>query len=245
MERFNQMKHLIAALLFALTSATLCAQQTPPANPAVVPAHRLSLNWWRIRLAEKEAQAKTQHDTVLIGDSITHNWDVVAPDLQTHYFGKPLNLGFSGDRTQEVLWRINRIDWTVVAPKRIMLMIGTNNTGHNINAKPEDTFAGIQAIVATLQEKCPQATITVLSIFPRGTDKNDPKRRINDRINEYIPTLANGSTIRHMDISACYLAEDGHTLRRDLLPDLLHPNKEGHRLWGEAVGKAFMGTAAE
>ncbi|MBR4945561.1 MAG: acetylglucosamine-6-sulfatase [Kiritimatiellae bacterium] len=240
------MKRLLSTLLLlTLTTTALFAQQTPPTNPAIVPAHRLGLNWWKVRLAEKEAQAKQQHDTVLIGDSITHNWDVVAPDLQTHYFGKPLNLGFSGDRTQEVLWRINRIDWSVVAPKRIMLMIGTNNTGHNIHAKPEDTFAGIQAIVTTLQEKCPQATITVLSIFPRGQNGSDPKRRINDIINQSIPTLANDTTVRHVDISACYLAEDGHTLRRDLLPDLLHPNKEGHRLWGEAVAKEFMGTPAE
>lgn len=237
------MKRYLPLLLLAiaLPCATLVAQ-TPPdtQNPALIPVHRLGLPWWKMRLAEKEAQAQQQHDTVLLGDSITHNWDVIAPDLQQHYFGAALNLGFSGDRTQEVLWRINRISWDIVAPKRIMVMIGTNNTGHNPKATPEETFAGIQAIVTTLQEKCPQATITLLSIFPRGVDGNDPKRRTNDAINKLIPTLANGTTIRHMDISSCYLAPDGHTLRRDLLPDLLHPNKEGHRLWGEAVVKPFM-----
>lgn len=238
------MKQLfILATLFLTLGITspLFAQAVP--NPAITPVHRLRLQWWKTRLEQKELQAQQQHDTVLLGDSITHNWDVIAPDLQQHYFGNALNLGFSGDRTQEVLWRIQRINWAVVAPKRIMLMIGTNNTGYNYS--PEDTLAGIQAIIAYLLEKCPQATITVLSIFPRGIDGNDPNRRINDQINQWIPALANGKEIRHMDISACYLAEDGHTLRRDLLPDLLHPNKEGHRLWGEAVFKTFMAPVSE
>lgn len=88
--------------------------------------HRLGVPWWKARLEEKETQAQTHHDTVFIGDSITHNWDNLAPDLQKQYFGDVLNLGFSGDRTHEVLWRIRRIDWAKVAPKRIMLMIGTN-----------------------------------------------------------------------------------------------------------------------
>ncbi len=254
------MKHAFNTLLLALTLFALCGCATPPAttpetpstpapqkvaNPAVIPAHRLHLEWWRLRLAEKEAQAQTQHDTVLLGDSITHNWDVLAPDLQQTYFGNALNLGFSGDRTQDVLWRIRRINWQTVAPKRIMVMIGTNNTGWNLNKgldpAPEMTFEGIRAIVDTLKQECPQAKITLLYIFPRGVNGNDAKRRANDRINQMIPTLADGERVVCKDISTLYFAEeDGHTLRRDLMPDLLHPNKEGHRLWGEAVVTDFM-----
>ena len=241
------MKKLTLLLTLLLPFFWLSAQETPQAasqNPAVIPAHRQHLQWWKVRLEQKEALANRQYDTVLLGDSITHNWDVFAPDLQNHYFGDALNLGFSGDRTQDVLWRIARIDWNVVAPKRIQLMIGTNNTGHDLNAKPEDTFEGIRAIVNYLAEHCPQARITVLHIFPRGANKDDPKRIINQKINQLIPTLENGSTIVCRDLSSLYLQADGHTLRRDLMPDLLHPNKEGCRLWGEAIAPEFMGTPA-
>ena len=51
--------------------------------------------------------------------------------------------------------------------KRIMLMIGTNNTGHQPSETPENTYRGIAAIVRELRAQCPQAKITLLVIFPR------------------------------------------------------------------------------
>ena len=170
-------------LTLAVGCASVAAPEPIPVSTATTPSERLSIGWWKARLAEKEAQAKTQHDTVFIGDSITHNWDNIAPDLQKQYFGDVLNLGFSGDKTQEVLWRIARIDWQTVAPKRIMLMIGTNNTGHGAGEKPENTFNGIKAIVRQLRASCPEAKITLLKIFPRGANGQDPKRKLNDAIN--------------------------------------------------------------
>lgn len=232
------MKSTLIALLLTLTFGLTAAPVQE--LTATRPAHRLHIPWWKTRLAEKETQATRPHDTVLIGDSITHNWDAIAPDLQKNYFGEALNLGFSGDETQHVLWRIQRIDWKTVSPKRIMLMIGTNNTGHNPHAPAEHTFEGIRAIVNYLRQHCPQARITVLEIFPRGANGSDIKRQTNDAINQLIPTLAEGNHVVCRDISALYLAPDGHTLRKDLLPDLLHPNKEGHRLWGETVVADFM-----
>lgn len=225
------------ALLFALLFASVQLL----ASVATEPVDRLSTRWWKARLAEKEAQAQTQHDTVLLGDSITHNWDVVAPDLQKQYFGdNVLNLGFSGDQTQHVLWRIRRIDWKTVAPKRIMLMIGTNNTGHQPNAPAEETFEGIKAIVDELKAQCPQAKITLLKIFPRQTDATDPRRVKNDAINALLPALADEQTVFLRDVSPCYLLPDGKTLNTALLPDQLHPNKEGHRLWAEKVAPDFL-----
>ena len=181
--------------------------------------HRLGVPWWKARLAEKEAQAQTHHDTVFIGDSITHNWDNLAPDLQKQYFGDVLNLGFSGDRTHEVLWRIRRIDWAKVAPKRIMLMIGTNNAGTGV--PPEETFEGIRAIVDHLKTACPDATIMILKIFPRGNDEKDGARRLNDAVNARLHELADGKRVLLRDVSPFYFMPDGKTLNRALVPDLL------------------------
>lgn len=211
-----------------------------PACKATTPSNRLTAAWWKARLESQEAQAKTQHDTVLIGDSITHNWDTIAPDLQKQYFGDVLNLGISGDKTQDVLWRIARIDWQVVAPKRIMLMIGTNNTGHHPSETPENTFEGIRAILRYLRQHCPQAKITVLAIFPRAQDANHPMRKTNDAINAQLRRLADGKHVFFRDISAYYLLPDGRTLNTAILPDQLHPNKEGHRLWAAATAYDFL-----
>lgn len=239
------MKRLLLPAVAALMLAVGCVSTPDPAlthipeSRATTPSERLGTGWWKARLAQKEEQAKKQHDTVFIGDSITHNWDNIAPDLQKQYFGDVLNLGFSGDKTQEVLWRIGRIDWKVVAPKRIMLMIGTNNAGGH-REKPENTFNGITAIVQRLRAECPQAKITLLAIFPRGENGQNALRKINAEVNARLPKLADEKHVYLRDITPYYLMPDGDTLNRALLPDLLHPNKEGHRLWAAAIGRDFM-----
>lgn len=209
-----------------------------PESRATIPSNRLGTKWWKNRLEAKEAEAKSQHDTVFIGDSITHNWDAVAPDLQKQYFGNVLNLGFSGDQTQDVLWRIARIDWKTVAPKRIMLMIGTNNSGKG--EQPENTLNGIRAILQVLRTSCPDAKITLLAIFPRGNNSQDILRQRNNAINAELPTLADERHIYFRDIAPYYLMPDGDTLNTKLLPDRLHPNKEGHRLWAAAIARDFL-----
>lgn len=235
------MKRLLipAFAALALTLGCVSVPEVIPVSRATTPAERLGTGWWKARLSEKEKQATTQHDTVFIGDSITHNWDRIAPELQKQYFGDVLNLGFSGDKTQEVLWRIARIDWKVVAPKRIMLMIGTNNAGGD-REKPENTFSGIKAIVQRLRTECPRAKITLLAIFPRGANGKDVCRSINAEVNARLPELADEEHVYLRDVSPYYLLPDGDTLNKALLPDLLHPNKEGHRLWAAAIGRDFL-----
>lgn len=239
------MKRMIVGVMLLgvlLASQGVRAEQTAALDGgrATQRVSRLDVGWWKARLAEQETKAKQSWETVLLGDSITHNWDVIAPDLQKQYFGDVLNLGMSGDKTQNVLWRIARIDWQVVAPKRIMLMIGTNNTGHLPSEDPENTYRGIAAIVRELRAKCPQAKITVLAIFPRAKEKTHPLRVTNDAINAKLPQLADGKHVFFRDISAYFLLPDGKTLNMALMPDALHPNKEGHRLWAAATAFDFL-----
>jgi len=232
------MRRLLAFAVLILCCGSLPAAEAPSAA-ATTPVSRLELPWWQARLAEKEAQAATQHDTVLLGDSITHNWDAIAPDLQKQYFGEVLNLGFSGDRTEHVLWRIARIDWATVAPKRIMLMIGTNNAGCRRDS-PDEIFGGIRAIVEHLRAACPEAKITLLEIFPRNLNGADPRRQTNDAVNRRLPELADEEHVYLRTVNPFYLMPDGDTLNTALLPDQLHPTKEGHRLWAAAVSRDFL-----
>ncbi len=216
-----------------------CAMSIAYAQEPIV--GRMELPWWSARLTEKEALATRAYDTVFVGDSITHNWDVLAPELQKQAFGDVLNLGFSGDRTNHVLWRIQRIDWKTVAPKRIMLMIGTNDTGHSLKA-PAEIYAGIQAIVEHLKAQCPQAKILVLKIFPRCKLASDPRRVNNDAVNVLIDQLAEDGRVEVKDIASLFLEADGLTLDMQVMPDALHPNAEGYRRWAEAVAPEFMKT---
>jgi lysophospholipase L1-like esterase len=76
--------------------------------------------------------------------------------------------------------------------------------------------------------------VLLLAIFPRGPDARDGLRQANARINAMLPSLADGKQVFFLDLNAAFLAPNG-TLSREIMPDLLHPNGRGYRLWARAM----------
>ena len=151
------------------------------------------------------------------------------------YYAKrhALNIGFSGDRTEQVIWRLQHGEVDGIAPKLAVIMIGTNNTGHRQD-KPEHIALGIKAILGELAQRLPETKCLVLAIFPRGPDANDPLRKINDATNEIIKGYADGKRVFFLDINEKFLDQDG-TLPKSIMPDLLHPNEKGYEMWADAM----------
>ena len=201
-------------------------------------------DWWKKRQESVNAAVrKGGVELLLLGDSITHGWDSY-PDLWKTYFGRwnTVNAGFSGDRTQHVLWRLNNGNLDGIQPKVAMIMIGTNNSNGNDNTA-EEIAEGIAAIVCTLRTELPQTKILLLAIFPRGTREQrdaktdaafNPQWAKNDNANQLVSRLADGKNVIYLDINKTFL-NDRDELRLDVMPDLLHPKEMGYRIWGEAI----------
>ena len=104
-----------------------------------------------------------------------------------HIYGRrrAVNLGFDSDRTEHVLWRLEHGEVEEIAPKLVVVMIGTNNSNQR-HDPPEETAAGIQAILTTLRTRLPNTKILLLGVFPRSASADDPLRRLNAAINERI-----------------------------------------------------------
>ncbi|MDR0610260.1 MAG: GDSL-type esterase/lipase family protein [Planctomycetaceae bacterium] len=205
-------------------------------NPAIIPVDKMSEEWWNKRHeANSEKIAKGEIEFLMIGDSITHGWDGQGA-LVEKYFAqyKPVNLGFGGDQTQHVLWRLDHLPLDKISPKVAMIMIGTNNTGNPANT-PWMIAVGIKAIVEKLQKQKPDLQIIVLKVFPRG-EKADNRFRLRvNEINLALPELlADLKNVELIDINDAFLAEDG-TLPKDIMPDFLHPNTKGYEIWGEKL----------
>lgn len=233
----------IAALFVALPQVTHAAPDTTKtttvkttSNSAVIPAHKLKVKWWKQRHETKLAAAnKTSCDLLFVGDSITHSWEKAGHKTwQKHYANrKAFNIGFSGDKTQHVLWRLDNGEMAKFEPKVAVLMIGTNNTGHNLQ-KAEETAAGIQAIINKIHQLSPKTQVLLLSIFPRSAQPDQAKRKLNDKINAIIKTYHDGQKVTYLDLSPAFLEKDG-SLSRKIMPDLLHPNGLGYEIWAEAM----------
>jgi len=215
-----------------------------PRTVALTPApleESWSLDWWMPRHDEKLAEiarrkaAGIRTELVFIGDSITHNWEKEQPALWDDYYGRyhPLNLGYGGDRTENVLWRLQHGEVDGIAPKVAVLMIGTNNTGLR-HDDPARTAAGIRRNLRELRKRLPHTKILLLAIFPRGAAADDRLRRANDKVNTLLPALADGKRVFFLNINPAFLGEDG-SLSPAIMPDLLHPNAAGYRIWQGAM----------
>ena len=220
----------------ALNALPAIGQTTNIEPAAVRPTSRMEPSWWKERHAEKLAEAKERGDAVellFIGDSITHSWN---KGLWAEALGKyqPFNLGFSGDRTEHVLWRIGNGALDNLSPKVTVLMIGTNNTGQGEGQPAEDTIQGIEAIIDQINDRLPDTKLIVHAVFPRDPKADGAKRLVNDTINKALPEIAADKGAEFLDINHLFLEKDG-TLPRNIMPDFLHPNQAGYKLWARGL----------
>lgn len=238
------MFNLKSILAISITLFGLSAVGAQPAerllpNFAVVPVEQdapWAVNWWRDRHEAKIEEARhSEVDLVFIGDSITHAWENKGAEVWQEYYRSrnAFNLGFSGDRTEHVLWRIDNGALDGMKPTLAVLMVGTNNTGHRMDPAAY-TAEGIERIVSEVRERLPDTPILVLAIFPRHVSPHNEMRKRNEGVNRLISALDDGETVHYLDINQAFLRDDG-TLRKELMPDLLHPNSEGYRVWAEAM----------
>jgi len=205
-------------------------------NSAIIPHSRGDETWWRDRDREKNNRLKEGNiDLAFIGDSITQGWEGNGKQVWESYYGarKAVNLGFGGDRTEHVIWRLTKGAWNQIKPKVAVLMIGTNNTGHKMQ-DPSQTAAGIERILNILKERSPKTKVLLLGVFPRGKAPHDRGRVINQGINQIIRRLADNDRVHYMDLGDHFLQSDGD-LPTSIMPDALHLNEEGYRIWAEAM----------
>lgn len=232
-------KMLVIVFAFALAAT----QVSEAAVRALTPVRRgigSPKNWWSQRYESKKKEVKAGGDIVLIGDSITHFYEshgAASMAMLSWKGAKVLNLGYSGDRTEHVIWRLTEGgELDGYKAKCIFLMIGSNNSGHfSIEEEPpSDTILGVRRILEIIAAKQPQAKIVLCSIFPRGADARDKCRFRNDVINREIVKFADGKRIFWCELRDKFLTNDAR-LSRDIFHDLLHPNALGYSIWSSVM----------
>jgi N-acetylglucosamine-6-sulfatase len=239
---------LSALLIFALTFPAIAAQQAGvapgqgaapadgrgrgpagPPPPANVPLPRDDN---RHRTFSDIARGATI-ELLFVGDSITDGWRNAGQPVWDQHFAplKPANFGIGGDTTQGVLWRMQNGELDTFKAKLIVLMLGTNN----INRNPIDEIVdGDRLIVEEFKKRQPQAKVLLLGIFPRSPEPTHPYRASIKEINGKLAKLADNKQVFFMDIGDAFLTPDG-TLTPEIMPDGLHPNLRGYRIWADAI----------
>ncbi len=239
--KFSHLLCPILSILFLVGSAPSFAQDSATEEGsvrAIEPAIQTAAHaaeWWMPRHDAIVERAKHGDvDLLMIGDSITHGWQSKGKEPWAKYYAprNAINMGFGGDRTEHVLWRLQNGEVDGMSPKLAVVMIGTNNTGSHDPA--QDTARGIRLILKELQTRLPNMKILLLAVFPRGAEKDDPFRILNTEVNELISAYGQSESIYFLTLNELFLEEDG-TLPTSIMPDLLHPNEGAYRIWAEAM----------
>jgi beta-glucosidase len=208
-----------------------------PTGPLSIKAMPQETIWWLPRHEEKlaEKNAMERVDLVFLGDSITQAWEKEGVDVWQAFYQPrhALNLGFNGDKTENVLWRLAHGEIDNIQPKLLVLLVGTNNAGHRMD-KAEDTALGIKQILSVLAEKLPQTKILLLAIFPRSAKPIQKLRLLNEEVNQLIRTYADDERVFFHDINHVFLDEKGR-LTSNIMSDFLHPNASQYQIFAEAI----------
>lgn len=182
---------------------------------------------------ERLANTPRPIELVFDGDSITDGWQGRGKEVWAKNFAdrRAFDFGISGDRTQHVLWRLDKGQVDGLDPKLVAIMIGTNNLGSH---SAEQIAEGITAVVKEYQKRCPNAVILLQGVFPRAQSPQDPARAKIKDINQRISALGDGQKVIYVDFGDKFLEPDG-TMSAEIMPDFLHPSAKGYEIWAEAI----------
>jgi beta-glucosidase len=223
---------------------------------SIVPIPKLDKESWISRhndILKRIKQGKV--DIIMVGDSITHFWETAGKGVWDKYYANRnvVNMGISGDKTQNVIWRLEHGEVNNINPKLAVLMIGTNNSKNN-DYTSQQIADGVKAIVCQLRTRLPQTKILILAIPPRGSDQQrkdktlegtfNPQWEKNEKANKIISKLADDKMIYYLDINKKFLNKKG-VLTRDIMPDLLHPGEKGYQILAEAMEPMIVKLTGE
>ncbi len=202
--------HIAAVRLVLAVASAAILIAAAPTSIATRPISRLDTSWWRQRFQHKQVELKRGPVRLLwLGDSITQDWEGEGPQpwrrfapIWQRFYGDrhAVNLGFRGDSTCHLLWRLQHGELDGITPKAAILLIGANNFGR-IHTDADQTYQGIVAIVQLLHRRLPDTQLLLIGVLPslRSSWVSINTRRLNRRL-ALLPANE-GAWLRYIDVS--------------------------------------------
>lgn len=175
-------------------------------------------------------------DTVFYGDSITKYMD-----LEKYFDFDAANCGIVGITSDMLL---HFLDEGVIKyqPKRVFLMVGTNDMGNTIMASPRQIALHVKEMAEIIHENCKDVHIYLISCIPcieqiHGYQYKKEGIRSNEIlsmvINEYKRVIPY-DYVSFLDVFDCLLDEKGNVVE-DCFIDGLHLTEKGYQRYTNAI----------
>ena len=207
-----------------------------PAPLVPVPPSKLS---YLKRFGTMAASMPDTADLILLGDSLAASWP--AAFYPEAFPGRRvLNLGLTGDRVQNTLWRLGAMNIQHLRPREVVLLLGTNNLGDGDEA--EAIARGIEKVLSTARLIWVEPHVFVVTVPRRGPDpglREAERLHLNSILHTELPS-SHGAVLIDAD-AMLDCSPPGYS---SLLPDLLHLSPDGYRRLGDAFRSASAVIAA-
>ncbi len=203
------------------------------AHVAITPTPREHEGWMIRHKQVLELNKRQDVQLVFIGNSLTQRWEKQGAPVWNEYYAKrnAVNMGFDGDGTQNVLWRLDHGEIDNISPKLVVLMIGSN---HVNGSKIKEIADGIKAICCRIRTRLPATKILLMAILPRGDASAAAAYRLN-KASEEASKIADGRMIFYLNISEKFLDEDGNISSDLMTVDGVHLSFNGYKKLAEEM----------
>lgn len=178
--------------------------------------------------SERLNQFKIENDNVsnvdvcFIGDSLTDGYDV------KNYYSDlcVLNRGIGGDRTKDVLIRLD-VSLYQVNPKVVVLLIGGNDVlaGKNI----EYILHNISRIILQIRANLPNTKILIQSFYPLALNYARHNKTMQE-LNVLVKQLASIFNVTYLDVYSSLVDQSTSELNLTYTPDSVHLTSSGYEV---------------
>lgn len=165
--------------------------------------------------------ADREIDVLLLGDSMFERFRTTGK-CDWSQNPKIWNAGVGGDRTEHVLWRLEQGLLQHTKPKKIILMIGTNNVPFDT---PKDIYDGILSIINEIKQRSPLSKLILLAMIPRNPGVYHLADKIKTTLKEVNQKLSKLHFPDYYDFTDIFLD------KTHLYSDHVHLNEAGYRVW--------------
>ena len=175
---------------------------------------------------------------LLIGDSLISNLTRY-PDIWKSYFSRhnALNFGIPGDKVQNILWRINNLNFSkITSLKYVFILGGTNNIDHN---SPEEIVSSLISSGLSIQNHCPNTKVVIIPLLPRD-HKNSIRRGNINIINTLLLSECSKHNLHSFNYQHEWLNIDNSLNMSLFYKDELHLIKDGNELLAKEILRFYQ-----
>ena len=190
---------------------------------ASIPSERFYNNNW-IKIYKNNCfQVKQENiNSIIIGDSIVAGLTRYTNIWNNIFSNSFINLGISGDRVENVLWRAREIPF-IPSLKNVVILCGTNNINKD---SPYDIAQGLIAIGSAFKNQPSNPNIFICGILPRDGYCSINRLIINE-INDLLESICLVKSFHFINQNSGWTLNDGALNFSLFFSDGLHLVEKG------------------